>query len=71
MSLCVRCSEPLVLALNEAYLEMLKEGRQLVSVHTCERCGETNYVEHKRVGGETFGEDHPKARALIAGMGDR
>ena len=61
---CVYCGEPFTVSLDERYLELLKGGRQLVSKHKCEKCRKTNYVEHKRVGGETFGEDDKRAKKL-------
>lgn len=62
---CVYCNEPIIVTLNEDYLDELKEGRQLVSKEICEKCGNANFVEHKRIGGETFGEDDKRAKELV------
>ena len=61
---CVYCDEPIIVSLDERYLKLLKDGQQLVSKHKCEKCGKTNYVEHKRIGGETFGEDDKRAKGV-------
>jgi len=61
---CVYCNDPFFVTLDEEYLEMLKENKQLISAHTCESCGKVNYVEHRRMGGETFGEDDERAEKL-------
>ncbi len=61
---CVYCSEPIFVSLNEDYLMLLKKGKQLVSKEICEKCGKANYVEHRRMGGETFGEDDPRAKKI-------
>lgn len=31
---------------------MLKDNKQLVTKEVCEKCGKTNFVEHRRIGGE-------------------
>lgn len=61
---CVYCNEPIIVSLNEEYLRLLKKGKQLISKHICEKCKKINYIEHKRMGGETFGEDDDRAKKL-------
>lgn len=61
---CVYCDEPFALPINEDYLPMLEQGQQLVSRVECEKCQRITYVEHRRVGGEVFGEDDPRAEML-------
>lgn len=61
---CVYCDEAIIVPLSEWYLDELKHGRQVVSKEVCDKCGKVNYVEHRRVGGETFGEDDPRAKKL-------
>lgn len=61
---CIKCNEPITVPLNEDYLNNLKEGKQLISKEVCVKCETVNYVEHKRVGGETFGEDDKRALML-------
>lgn len=62
---CVYCDEPIIVPLDEGYLELMKKGRQLIEKVVCKKCGKTNFVEHKRVGGETFGEDDKRAKNLV------
>ncbi len=61
---CVYCNEPIMVSLQEEYLDDLKEGKQLVSKEVCPKCGKNNYVEHRRMGGETFGEDDERFNKL-------
>lgn len=61
---CVYCHEPLLIPLNEDYLRLLADGEQLVSQEICPQCERVNYVEHRRDGGETFGEDDDRAKEL-------
>ena len=61
---CVYCGEPIIVALNEDYLDYLGKGKQMVSKERCEKCGKTNFVEHKRLDGETFGENDERAKKL-------
>ena len=61
---CVYCDKSFIVSLDESYLGLLKKGKQLISKHKCEKCGKNNYVEHKRFGGETFGEDDERVRRL-------
>ena len=61
---CVYCGEPIIVSLDERYLGLLKSGKQLVSKEPCEKCGKNNYIEHKRFGGETFGEEDERAVRL-------
>lgn len=61
---CVKCGEAIIISLEENYLDLLKKGKQLVSKHICKKCGTVNFVEHKRMGGETFGEDDERAKKL-------
>lgn len=61
---CVYCGEPIIVPLEETYLGELEQGKQMVSKEVCEKCGKVNYVEHRRVGGETFGEDDERAKKL-------
>ncbi len=63
---CVYCGWALFVSLDESYLSLLEENKQLISKHICEKCGKTNYVEHRRVGGETFGEDDERVKRLEA-----
>lgn len=61
---CVYCDEPFAVPLDINYMAHLNLGRQLVTKHTCDGCGKTNYVEHRQMGGETFGEDDERAKQL-------
>ena len=61
---CVKCGNAIIVPLEESYLEELEKGRALVSKEICEKCGTVNFVEHRRVGGETFGEDDERAKRL-------
>ena len=61
---CVYCNEPIIVPLNEAYLGQLESGKQMVSKEVCEKCAKVNFVEHRRLGGETFGEDDKRAKKL-------
>lgn len=61
---CIYCNEPFTVSLGEDYLDLLKKGKQLISKHECENCKKINYVEHKRVGGETFGKEDERAKKL-------
>ena len=61
---CVNCDELIIVPLDEDYLPELEGGRQLVSKEICSKCGAVNYIEHRRVGGETFGEDDERAKKL-------
>lgn len=62
---CVYCGEPIIVELNEDYLKELNKGRQMVSKHICNKCEKANFVEHRRMGGETFGEDDERAKNLM------
>jgi len=62
---CVYCDEPLTVSLQEEYLDLLKEDKQLVSKEVCSKCGKANFVEHKRLDGETFGEDDERFEKLV------
>ena len=61
---CVYCGNSIMVPIEEEYLTLLKDGRQMVSKEICKKCGKVNYVEHLRVGGETFGEEDPRAKEL-------
>jgi len=36
---CVHCAEPIAVSLDERYLGVLDEGRQLIERVTCAKCG--------------------------------
>lgn len=61
---CVYCGESFTVQLDNTYLGLLHRGHQLVSKYYCESCGKVNFVEHRRVSGETFGEDDPRVRRM-------
>jgi len=62
---CVSCDAGFAVSLNENYIPLLHEGRQLITTHYCTACGTRNYLEHRRLGGETFGDDDPRAKGLL------
>ena len=56
---CVYCNSPIIIPLDERYLDFLEEGKKLYTKEVCEKCGKANFVEHRRLDGETIGEDNP------------
>lgn len=62
---CIHCGNQIIIPLEEEYLDLLKSGKQLVSREICDKCNTVNYVEHKRIGGETFGENDDRAKKLM------
>lgn len=61
---CIKCNESIIVPLENNYINILKEGKQLISKEICANCGTINYVEHKKIGGETFGETDKRALML-------
>lgn len=61
---CVVCGEPFAVELDEGYLPALHDGRQLVTTHICDTCSTRNHVEHRKIGGQTFGDGDPRASRL-------
>lgn len=54
---CTNCDHGFSVYLDERYLDFMKESKAMFTCHECEKCGHVNFVEHRRVGGETISEN--------------
>lgn len=53
---CIRCDKGFTVYLDERYLDALKENKVTYTRHVCE-CGQVNFVEHRRILGQTISEE--------------
>lgn len=61
---CVVCGHPFIVELDEQYLPMLKQGKQLIERIECEECGAENFIEHRRFGGVTMDRETVESKGL-------
>lgn len=54
---CLECGHPIAVYLNEAYLENMKRGERTFQLHVCEVCDAENFIEHRRIDGETMNRE--------------
>lgn len=62
---CVKCNHGFCVSLDEKYLDFMAEGKAMLTRHECEKCGAVNFVEHRRIGGETLSEEEFNRRGGI------